>query len=1815
MSAGDEVAHTRSPALNKTRDGRRRNKSFAKVQGHINGSRPFQMLLDSGAAANFIDSSVVDALGLRRFPVDEVIVAMANGSTERSSHIVKINIEIHGTSVPSDFRVIRLPDIQVVLGEDFLVDGQVVMDYSTGNIQIQGKVIATTGYPDEQPSTGYDSIRIISFFSMRIPHDSTHDIRLHSIESTTDDVLSWHVPGLDNSSRLDPIVSTYLDSCDNATQPPDRHTHTDLLTSAHLFDMVFLEAATDAQLEKHLFSTQVQDIELEGIPSARTMAESFMNTSMPSPNLNVEENARLSDILTENHEVISPVRASISEYVKTLPRCRLTLAEGKSPVAARFYRMDAGKLTFLKSLLAEYQEKGLIEPSTAPYASPAMLVAKKVKGEWRLVVDYRDLNSKLVPNNYPLPSCEQALDAIGASGARIMSLFDLTDGYNNMLMADEESKDLTTFTTPLGAWRFLVLAQGLCVAPSAFQNFMDGIFRDSINSHMVVYLDDILIYSRSHKEHLDHLSQFFDTAKKSGLRVKASKSHLFTTEADFLGHKIKLSDGVCEIRAQSSKTEAISSWITPRSNKQLQQFLGLANYYNRLIPNYAEIAAPLTSIAATTWGENDYERFWKNAENEAFEKLKKALTSDNVVISPRLDVPFIIEADASRYCVGGAIMQHIENADRVVAYVSHKLPETAQRWPTHERELFALVYIVKKYMHLFRGQKVIYRGDHKPLLALRTQTHLSDKMHRWLYQVLNEVQWEMVWTKGADLVVADALSRNDESDNVKSRFEHTPELEALYSILMNTDIPLENRDQLLAKECSSDDDFLRREFAKTGTANTHSFWTYLNAISRSVPSWDSASTSIGVYSHLDVTPELKNLIQDALLEDDLGRQVLAGEHLDGLYSTNDLVYKRRADVPGSHPVLYIPSQALHVHHLLISLAHEDMLTAHANARATLDKLMRFFFWDNMSVHVEKFVRTCDVCARCAINRRKNVIPFKFSTPNHAFEVIAIDEVRLTPTHSGNTGVWVIVDALTGRCILVPTTSSTTAERLCSILFQHVVSKWGFPTRIISDKGPQFDSDVYKRLLETLHIKRNMSSAETPTTAGLVERKNQDVIHVLRKYATTYPEEWDVLLPAVEFALNDSPRTSTGGYTPFQLSTGRSPSIPIGALFHEISKPSLGDKDNTALTYLNSYMKAIKLARSTLRLYNDQSYLKRLAQSPVPNFYAPNELVWYDNRAGAKTHGKKLSKLEPTKDGPYRIISKGHMNTYFVDPTPQHGSTSPPLSCTMPVNGRHLSSFHEREEPDLDDSDIGTSDSLNTDTIPADVSDHTTSDDMDSTLDTTDVVPTVTTRSVNRRLRQEALERLTMTPDEEEHHFPRKSDSGTIRGIKSTLPFVSVERHVEILDHRFTTGTNSVTFPEYRVKWNEEGVVSDEWIHGNEFIRFNTYVAARFDSLTKYLDSTFGHNDSLRSPIPDNPNVEDLLLRRLYRENPTHIQKGRKCKSDLKSRRAFVTECRQFKDENGQQQIEYSWINRRGDHGRFIKYLPGCFEKMTSDTLNARLTTRGLDNLVLNLLSTRKEKSRKIRILVGFSGKKSVSKMLTSLHLLDKVELITFDINAKYEPDYVLDILKWETWSNTDFPFPARYFDIVWLSPPCTEYSPSLTTRERRIDLANQLIMTTRRFLTYLDPAVWFMENQASGKFALHHQPCMKDWNALRNEVTYCRYGYAYCKPTSIWSNLDLSVLNLKSCKTTPCLQRLIEVRHSVTAQSGPSRDGTPGTPVEQSMTVPPRLLQILFEHAVSCLYLELPDLSPLRKWVSINQIQCYPVCLVDPPFDWSLTPS
>ena len=170
------------------------------------------MFLDSGATANFIDSSVVDALGLRRFPVDEVIIAMTNGSTERSSRVFKINIEIHGTSVPSDFRVIRLPDIQVVLGEDFLVDGQVVMDYSTGNIQIQGKVITTTGYADEQSSKDYDSIRIISFFSMRIPRDSTHDICLHSIESTTDDVLSWHVPGRDNSSRPS-YAHRSLDKC------------------------------------------------------------------------------------------------------------------------------------------------------------------------------------------------------------------------------------------------------------------------------------------------------------------------------------------------------------------------------------------------------------------------------------------------------------------------------------------------------------------------------------------------------------------------------------------------------------------------------------------------------------------------------------------------------------------------------------------------------------------------------------------------------------------------------------------------------------------------------------------------------------------------------------------------------------------------------------------------------------------------------------------------------------------------------------------------------------------------------------------------------------------------------------------------------------------------------------------------------------------------------------------------------------------------------------------------------------------------------------------------------------------------------------------------------------------------------------------------------------------------------------------------------------------------------------------------------------------------------------------------------------------
>ncbi|GJP72592.1 hypothetical protein CLOP_g3324, partial [Closterium sp. NIES-67] len=351
---------------------------------------------------------------------------------------------------------------------------------------------------------------------------------------------------------------------------------------------------------------------------------------------------------------------------------------GSKPTFRAPYRLSPTELTDMKKQIEYLLAKGLIRPSTSAYGAP-VLFTPKPDGSLRMCIDYRALNKQTIKNKYPIPRIDDLLDQL--RGATVFSKLDLRSGYWQIRMADN-SIHKTAFRTRYGSYEYLVMPFGLTNAPATFQAEMNHILRPLLDECVVVYLDDILIYSRDMKQHVEHLRRVFEILRRERFYVKLSKSEFALEKVQFLGHMVSAQG----VHVDPKKIEAVRTWKTPENVKELQQFLGFANYYNRFVPQYAKIAAPLTNLLKKN---TPYK--WEPKHQEAVEQLKQALTSAPVLILPDPERDYVIEADASNQAVGAVLMQDQGNGLQPIAYLSKKLhgaeqlPDTRQRGPCHQK--------------------------------------------------------------------------------------------------------------------------------------------------------------------------------------------------------------------------------------------------------------------------------------------------------------------------------------------------------------------------------------------------------------------------------------------------------------------------------------------------------------------------------------------------------------------------------------------------------------------------------------------------------------------------------------------------------------------------------------------------------------------------------------------------------------------------------------------------------------------------------------------------------------------------------------------------------------------------------------------------------------------------------------------------------------------------------------------------------------------------------------------------------------------------
>ncbi|KAJ9521648.1 hypothetical protein QJQ45_008994 [Haematococcus lacustris] len=430
---------------------------------------------------------------------------------------------------------------------------------------------------------------------------------------------------------------------------------------------------------------------------------------------------------------------------------RIDLEPNKRPPVRSTYAMSTCELAELKKQITEMQEKGFIRPSTSPYASGVLFVRKK-DGTFRMCIDYRPLNRITIKNKYPLPRVDNLLDRL--HGATIFSKIDLRQGYHQIRIAPEDIPK-TAFRTRYGHFEFTVMPFGLCNAPATFQRLMNDIFRQELDDCVIVYLDDILIFSRTQEEHAQHLRRVLSLLQQHKLYAKLSKCEFGLSQTEFLGHIITSTGIACDPK----KVAAVESWPTPQTVHDVRSFLGLANFYRRFVKNFSDIAAPITALTQADGHDKQGKVAWGPVQQSAFEALKKALTTAPVLIAPDPSQPYTLRCDASGIGIGAVLTQGKGPAERVVAYHSRKLLPAERNYPTHEQELLSVVEALKVWRHYLLGVQFTLLTDNWANKHLQSQPHLDCKRQaRWM-EVLQDYNCHIDHIPGKHNVVADALSR------------------------------------------------------------------------------------------------------------------------------------------------------------------------------------------------------------------------------------------------------------------------------------------------------------------------------------------------------------------------------------------------------------------------------------------------------------------------------------------------------------------------------------------------------------------------------------------------------------------------------------------------------------------------------------------------------------------------------------------------------------------------------------------------------------------------------------------------------------------------------------------------------------------------------------------------------------------------------------------------------------------------------------------------------------------------------------------------
>lgn len=901
-----------------------------------------------------------------------------------------------------------------------------------------------------------------------------------------------------------------------------------------------------------------------------------------------------------------------------------------SPVYVKNYRLPFSQREEIARQVEKLRKNELVEPSSAEFNSPILLVPKKSTDKtkkWRLCIDYRLVNRKLIADKYPLPRIEDVLDSLGR--AKHFSIIDLFSGFHQIPIS-EESRDITSFSTPEGSFRWKVVPFGLNVSPNSFARMMAIAFSGIPAGTAFLYIDDIIVIGCSETHHMQNLRKVFEILRKFNLKINPYKCNFFKTEVVFLGHKCSENG----ISPDNNKLKAMYDYPEPHDKDSVKRFVAFANFYRKFIKNFAILAQPLNKLT-----RKSTQFKWDSEAKTAFTAIKKSLTSPEILCYPDLTKQFILTVDASiKGC--GAVLSQIQNdgTDRPISFASRSFNKAEQNKPIIELELLAIFYAIMHFKPYIYGTNFLVRTDHKPLIYLFTLKNPSQRLLRIRLE-LEEYTFDIEYIKGKTNVVADALSRMS-LDEIRECNQSTA------NIKVTTRSMTKNKTQIQKQDVTNDTEDLKIYEEK------------ISILSRKTPKLIIKNNVLEVRTikNLIFSFDLNHLIRDETISLEKFFSLLqlkANEHNVDLLQLQldsilfDYCTIEQFKIIGQNSLKHLKVALTNVIKKvkteeekieILNKFHNDQLTGgHCGRNRLHAKIRSRYYWKGMSKDIAKIVKSCHKCQLNKVNRHTKEKMTITSTPQKAFDCVIIDTIGpITKSIHGNQYAVTLICDLSKHLTIIPIQNKE-AKTIAKAIFENFILVFGVMRNIRTDLGTEYKNQIFSELAKLLEFKHDFSTPYHHQTVGTIERNHRVLNAYLRSYLIDNLDDWDVYSKYFQFCYNTTPNSSNKCmYSPFELVFGHQVNLPIEK-FEQIEP----------IYNIENYVNELKfrLQKTNLKTKEILEKYKLKMKDTYDKNIQELELSIGDD---IKVKNESGHKLDQVYKGPYTIIEIKNPNVIAID---------------------------------------------------------------------------------------------------------------------------------------------------------------------------------------------------------------------------------------------------------------------------------------------------------------------------------------------------------------------------------------------------------------------------------------------------------------------------------------------------------------------------------------------------------------------------------------